>query len=766
MWPVEECQDRNRWRGDTMKSIRTLLLMSFCLTLSDICPAQIDQFDWTKYQQFLEQNRNMVTSELLQMYPTGDFKEDVNIPWESVLHSDLIEAKYTLTDHEKLLLRRHGFVVTERLRKDSFIDQLQEIWRQDLPLFISTDAILHAFHVYYDRILVQVELSILANHLTVLLSELHGKLPDLAAKYSSETAMDQMLRDVDVYLTVPRILLGQNVSPYYEDNTAEINRILDLIDAGQYTVYPFFSESCKEIDFSQFIPRGHYTKHVELEKYFRAIMWLGRIEIYLLPPQTFPVECPVQTPADIQRQTIDAVLILELMDLAGANSLYDEMESILSFLVGEQDNVTPPNLKSVVESISLQDASQLLNAAMLQNFQDTLQTRAFAFQRILSQILRHDPYRPDDVQPASVFVLFGQRFVIDSYITGNVVYDKIIHDNDFVCRLFPSTLDILFALGNDAAAQLLIPQLDEYHYSTNLAALRYLIDSHDAAFWDSSTYNIWLDSIRALNPPIETETLPQFMQTQAWWHQKMNTQLASWTELRHDNVLYAKQSYTAGGPVCSYPDVYVEPIPALYQRLSELAAIAHSKFADVSFPDDGQRINILDYLDMLENITDTLARIARKELALEPLSADEIDFMHRIYFEGEWGFGCVVTPPDLDGWYLQLLYGPSYIPAPLDGPFSDYLVVDYHTTPTDCWGNIVGWISHAGTGPIDLAAVTALLPDGNTVAFVGPVMSYHEYTTTGFQRLTDEEWENTFLSQATRPAWTSSFLADESGLPY
>lgn len=740
-----------------MKSFRTLLFMLIGLTFPQSCFTQASQFDLTEYQQFLEQHRNMTASELLQMYPTGDFKEDVNIPWESVIHHDLIEAEYNLTDYEKSLLRKHGFVVTERLRNDSFIGQLLDIWKKDLPVFISTDAILHAFHFYYDTILMEVELGVLVDHLTTFLSELHAKLPDLAARYSTDSGMDQMLRDVDVYLTVPRKLLGQTVSPYYPENTAQINQILSLIDAENFAGYPFFSENCKEIDFSQFKPRGHYTQYVELEKYFRTMMWLGRIEIYLLPPQAAPMGCPPQTPADIQRQTIDAVLLLELMDLAGVNSLYDEIEDILSFLVGEQDNVTPPNLKSVVESMNLQDASQLLDTSILQQFQDTLKTEAFAFQRILSQVLAHDPTTPESIRPASAFMLFGQRFVIDSYVTGNVVYDKIIYNDVPVCRLFPSTLDVLFALGNDVAAQLLIPELNQYHYSTNLAALRYLIDSYDSEFWNSSIYNLWLDSIRTLNPPINRESLPQFMQTGAWWRQKMNTQLASWTELRHDNLLYAKQSYTSAF-VCSYPCGYVEPFPELFQRLSELAKIAHDKFTNISFSNSRLKTDILNYYDMLEDITDKLATIARKELNGEPFTSDEISFMQEIIFRGWYSI--------LDGWYIKLIYGPSYVPAWLTGPFSDYLVADYHTTPTDCAGNLIGWVSHAGTGPVDLAIVTATLPDAGTAAFVGPVMSYYEYTTTGFQRLTDEEWETTFLPQATRPEWTSSFLANELGEPY
>jgi len=234
----------------------------------------------------------------------------------------------------------------------------------------------------------------------------------------------------------------------------------------------------------------------------------------------------------------------------------------------------------------------------------------------------------------------------------------------------------------------------------------------------------------------------------------MNTQLASWTELRHDNLLYAKQSYTAGYP-CSYPCGYVEPFPELYQGLSELAKKAHDKFVDISFSDDDLKTDVLDYFNTLQTVTDTLTTIARKELDHEPLNSDEISFMQEMIFNRGYGV--------LDGWYVRLIYGPSYTPEWLTGPFSDYLVADYHTTPTDCAGNLMGWISHAGTGPVDLAIITATLPDANTVAFVGPVMSYYEYTTTDFQRLTDEEWENTYLSLATRPDWTNSYLADSSG---
>src|SRR4030095_6457757 len=50
----------------------------------------------------------------------------------------------------------------------------------------------------------------------------------------------------------------------------------------------------------------------------------------------------------------------------------------------------------------------------------------------------------------------------------------------------------------------------------------------------------------------------------------LNTQLASYTELKHDTVLYAKQPYTAIF-VCEYPAGFVEPVPEFWRRMKEIA---------------------------------------------------------------------------------------------------------------------------------------------------------------------------------------------------
>lgn len=534
-------------------------------------PAQAQVFNVEDYINFLQQHQNMEPGELLSMHPAGVFLNQINTNYEDALYFDTINAYYNLTEFERSLIQDHGFMVSERLKKISFGQSLLEIFNQDLPVFISTDAILHAMHVSYDRILLDMERGLLKDRLIEFLWGLRNSISQLNSHYSGIPEMLTMLQDVDVYVTVPLLLLDESVTPFYPENSATIDTILNWIYDEQPAQSKIFSNTCKVVDWSQFKPRGHYTMYdpltnETLENYFRAMIWLGRIEIYLSEPTSEPIECPRQTFADIQRQIIDAFLMRELYEISGSYYIYGEMENILKFFVGEPDNVTIDNMHYLKNAISLTSADQLLDSLYVVEFQDTLMNQAFAYQLILSQILYSNPMDPDTIVPASAFMFFGQRFVIDSYVTGTVVYDRIKYYGEKICRLFPSTLDVLFSLGNSASAQLLTEELEQYHYASNLAALRYLIDHYNPDFWQSSLYNYWLNSLRLINPPENRTNLPVFMQTAAFWQAKMNTQLASWTELRHDNLLYAKQSYT-GGSICSYPYSYIEPFPDFYANL-------------------------------------------------------------------------------------------------------------------------------------------------------------------------------------------------------
>jgi hypothetical protein len=701
----------------------------------------------------------MSTEELLQMHPAGTFVDKINLNPESVLYFDSISAKYDLTEYEKSLIADHGFMVTERLAEGSFGEILLDIHHNDLPVFVSTDAILYAFHASYDRILRDVELGFLIDKVSTLLTTLRMQMPQLAAQYNSQPQMAQMLRDVDVYFTVAAKLIGQNTSPYYSENTGKIDYLMDkVMTAEGFSTDTIFSSNCISYDWSQFKPRGHYDSDdfPELRQYFRTMMWLGRIEIYLIAPPLGDPFCMPQTFEDIQRQCIDALLVSELFELASAVPEYEEIEDVIKFFVGDQDNVTLPNMYYLRDAVSITSASNLLDSLTLLEFQDTLANQSFAYQLIQSQILAGTWSPADSIVPASSFLLYGQRYVDDSYVTAQVVYDRIRYNNQVICRLFPSTLDPMFALGNSAAAQLLIPELNEYHYSTNLAALRYLFDAYSPEYWNSTFYRQWLNAIKTMNPPEDRSGFPPFMTTAAFWQEKLNTQLSSWTELRHDNLLYAKQSYT-GVPVCSYPYSYVEPFPELYEVMIDIGSAGYNYFQGFNI-DPEIKILMLDYFSSLQSISDTLRMISEKELDNTPLTPEEIDFLKNMMFEVQNYFGGT----DYDGWYPKLIYSDkAYEYEKLMG--KDYLVADIHTIPSDCAGGMMGWVKHVGTGPVDVGVFIAKIPDGEDCAFIGPVLSYHDYTTEDWLRLTDDEWASTYLQSATRPDWVNIYLADTLG---
>ncbi len=708
------------------------------------------QFRISEYQQFLQNNKDMSTASLLQMHDAGLFRGNIGTNFADAKYSNETASQFGLTDFEKSLIKQNGFVVSQRLTNTSFVAGFNDVWQKDIPVFISADAILHSYHASYDKILKEFEINYLSGAVSDILNEMEAQIPALETKYKNVSGMKASLQDVDLYLSVPRTIFSSSAAPYYAVNAEHISGQINNINAYQAMNTTLFSETQRMVDYSQFKPRGHYDDDIypQLRQYFKVMMWLGRIEVYLLAPKSIGVPSP--TPADIQRQTIDAYLINELIALSNTAAKIAQVEEFLKFFIGDQDNVTLPNLDYLAQAIKLQQASDLLDSTKLKTFQDTLKTQSFAGQKILSQILLGDPMTPDEIVPASAFLLFGQRFVIDSYVTASVVYDKISFQGSAVTRMLPSSLDILFALGNDAAGQLLKDELDTYHYGTNIAALKYLISSYDDSFWNSTLYNCWLSGIRTLNPPKVRTGLPAFMQSGGYWQQKISTQLASWTELRHDNLLYAKQSYT-GGTTCSYPYAYVEPFPELYRVLKNTADLASKKINTYSFTESYQKTAMLNYYNALYTICDTLATISEKELSGTLLTDQENNFLKTVLYQNPMGCG-----PTYNGWYLKLFYEGDYLKP-------DYLVADYHTAPTDAAGNPIGWVKHAGTGPVELGFFVVPISGVGDVTCAGPVSTFYEYTTTGFNRLTDNDWQTSYLSKAARPSFVNAYLADVSG---
>lgn len=726
------------------------LLILFVLSFSNIF-IYANDFSVEAYNKFLQANQDMSIERFYELYPPGIFQKQAKIP-SKINFLDSAAIKYKLTDKEIELLKTHGFVVSERINFHDMWSCIEDIRYKDLPVFITSDMILHALHMSYDNILKQLEMKIIIQELDEALALIHEDLNEYN-KLGAPAYLVQNLNDVDIFITVARnLLVPEQISSKFA-NYDQVKQLLVKIDNQTPTNHKLFSDTPKKIDFSQFKVRGHYTKTEELSRYFQAMIWLGRMQFYLTKPKSDDIN--QQTDEDIQRQIIDASLLTKSIYRSEANKKLDKIDKLIKALVGESDNVTFENIAELEKELGINDPAQYQDMNYVKKFQALLETKSYAGQKILSQILMSDPLTPDQIEPSSSFLLMGQRFVIDSYITGNVVYDKIIYKEKKVKRMLPSSLDVLFALGNNASADLLYPEFKQYPYMHNLAALRYLIDSYDYNFWTNSFYTGWLNTIRKLNAPDKAGLgkLPQFMKTAAWWQSRMNTQLASWAELRHDNLLYVKPSYS-GGLGCFYPTAYLEPEPDLYKELHGLALRSIKLFEEMEAD-----TFIINYFDNFADVSKNLYEIANAELS-GTMNEKHVEYLTQAYDMAN--LGCVQAP---NGWYAKLFF-----PNRDDADKPDYLVADIHTAPTDAAGNEVGWVWHVGTGHINMLFAITEDESGNPTLFAGPTMSFHEMISLNYQRHTDEEWSNYFIydedslsGNITRPDFTNLYLADNGG---
>jgi hypothetical protein len=315
--------------------------------------------------------------------------------------------------------------------------------------------------------------------------------------------------------------------------------------------------------------------------------------------------------------------------------------------------------------------------------------------------------------------------------------------------MMPKPLDVAFAaLGNNAAVPLLGSELATYpNYPAALHDARRLVDQHGDDFWSGSLYGAWLGALRGLSIPDGDPTtaagLPAVMQTEPWARRVLNTQLASWAELRHDTLLYAKQSYTAF-PTCDFPDAYVDPYPEAWAGIVRLAQLGQQIAAALP---SSAGTGLASYFSSVETVATTLGAMAQAERAGQPLTSDQLAFINQAVDEVLMSVVCtqVLVP---QGWYVNLFLNAS------DVQKADPTIADVHTDPAD------GAVLHAATGLPRLMYVTVDGCNGPR-AYAGVVSSYFEETTSNLQRLNDEQW-STQVMASPPPAdvdWMSELVA-------
>ena len=636
-----------------------------------------------------------------------------------------------LTAAAQNLLEKNAFVVTEGNYKEFF--QIYENNRYDsVPNFITVDSVLHNFHLLFDYSLKKLE----EEKLIQALREL-----DAGMLTTSETQLEALrgtawenaaLRNVAFFTVATKLL--EPAAPVGGEVADVVGEELNLIEKREgITESPLMNKGQDSADYredySQYIPRGHYSKSEDLQRYFKTMMWYGRM--------TFR-----QKSEDETRSAILASLALGQKEANFTN--WEKIYEPTNFFVGKSDDITFYQYLEILRRVYGDDINldKLLSNDNFIIFMG--QAKDLAPPQINSMPIFDESINPDREQEIKGFRVMGQRFTIDASIFQRLIYREVKENKKGQRRMLPEGLDIPAALGSEEAYSILkAGGADDYqNYPENMRKMREYLSGLDQGTWTQNLYWGWLYS---LNPILlaKGEGYPEFMQNEAWTRKNLNGYLGSWTELKHDTILYAKQVYAemGGAPPEEYDDRgYVEPEPEVYARLAGLAKMLAEGLEMRGILSEEQKENI----NQLKEIADQLKIIAEKELEGKGLSAEEYNFIR--FYGGE-----------LEHLWLSVMKDENVQDASEAQDHPAALVADVATDPN-------GVVLEEATGNVFPIYVVAPV-EGKLKIAKGGIYSHYEFMQPLSNRLTDEEWWKILSGESGQkmpslPKWTESFIAE------
>ena len=599
-----------------------------------------------------------------------------------------LQSIYSLTPAQMQFLLTNGMVGIARngggyVSFSAAYESIQKKSRQ--PTFITSDSVLDAYHHIFEGVLIELETNDLSQKAKVMAQRLmwasNAQVADLPDDEKDLARMNVVYFGVALRIFDPTAFV-----PGYAK--ADIETMIEMIESAKgVLVVPGFHQ---EEDFTQYKPRGHYTRPPELTRYFKAMMWFGRI--------TF--QCKYNDEA--QR----AILIAKAVkgDKQAWNS-YASMSNVIDFMVGQPDDLTVQEILKAAEDVmgSLDESfDAMFDEAKLEELKTVLA-------ELRPPKINSDVTTPD--KTVWGMRVFGQRYVPDSYIFQELVYSKVPD------RFMPTCLDVFAVMGSEEAWYR--EDFDVYgpEFDSQLVSLNNEFDSYPDQIWTQTLYWSWLHSLKSLHESTPGQEGPGFMQTRAWSAKELNAQAASWTQLTHDTLLYRKQSYTELSGVSSPSDiVYVEPVPLLYSRLGKMVEATQKGLKELGM---GSQL-VFDKLDIYRGTLEILERVAITELEGTSPNPDDISKLRRYY----------TTIDRLN----EMADGEDT---------KTILVSDVHTDPNS--GNCL----QEGVGPVRLMIVVIPTEHGNFAA-TGAVFEHYEFTQPMSDRLTDEQW-TAMLEDGTAP---------------
>ena len=627
------------------------------------------------------------------------------VPAQTV-EADLSDVEFNdyvayMPDETKARLAQNQFLVVDGYDREFY--EGYEFNRYDVrPNFVTVDSIMHTYHLYFAYVLKNTETKYLSAELAALGQVMQDRSME---QYNAlkGTEWETAARTNLAFFAIGNSLLNPGAKIPSDVNDT-VNAELTLIEAADsIEMSPLFNDPDNKEDYTQYIPRGYYDKTEELKRYFKAMMWYGRRNF-------------AQANEDQDRSALLMTLALDGEPLARWEKIY----TVTSFFAGASDDSGYYEYRPII------DAAYGSDVTVEKLIGDTAGWETF--HRLTGEI---DPpkinsvvvYASDSDEEAKAkivgFRFMGQRFSIDATVFQNLCFRQTQENSAGEYRMLPNALDIPAAMGSDTALSILQSkgETDYRNYNENMTKMREMIQQAPEETWNASLYSQWLNTLRPLLE-VKGEGYPTYMQTEEWRKKNLTTFLGSYTELKHDTILYSKQMMAEmGGDVPPERDDrgYVEAEPEVYARLTALVNATSAGLDQYGMLSDADREN----LKLLADITIKLQTISEKELRDELPTDEEFDFI-RSYGGQLEHFWQEVNKDEAENEYFTSEEFPAAI------------VADVATDPN-------GTCLELGTGKINDIYVIVTVDGVKKIAF-GGVYSFYQFDQPISDRLTDSKW--------------------------
>lgn len=632
--------------------------------------------------------------------------------------------QFYLTDEVKEKIEQNGFVVCGEAGSEFF-----EIYEQNrymlIPNFITVDSMMHTYHLYFSHLLKNIEKDYLSDSLAQLSTRmLEASLTQYDELKGSE--WENAAKRNAAFFTIGAKLVDDNVSVHGDVKDIVETELVKIQSADGIYLSEITGD---EEDYTQYIPRGYYEGDQELEQYFRAMMWYGRIHFE-------------QKEEELDRSAF--LITKALSDDAEAFRLWEGIYAVTSFFAGASDDVGVCEYAPIIQEVY----GESVTIAELMGSEEAFEKYHEMTADLPSPQINSIPIEDGEDNVIPGFRFMGQRFSIDAAVMQKLIYSNVGANSQGEKRMLPDVLDVPAALGSDMALSLLEENgaTDYEGYSENMELLRDGLSQDNKTLWSASLYAGWLNTLRPLLT-VKGEGYPMFMQSEEWVKKDLECFAGSFTELKHDTILYSKQVMAEmGGGYEEEPDFrgYVQPEPLVYERfaaLADMTAQGLKEYGMLSAVDE-------ENLSRLAAIADQLLTISIKELQNEVLTEEEYTFIECYGGDIEHFWYEAVK----DNSESEYIYSEDYPAA---------IVADIATDPN-------GSVLEAGTGNPSVIYVVVEV-DGKIKLASGSVYSFYQFEWPMDDRLTDSRWRQMMGWQADengnynydkpveKPEWTESY---------